>query len=310
MIPSVEQVKTKSAGLLGDPLKRKFTDAKLQDPFELAFLELTGEMQRYHVGKQKAGITYALTASTTSLTPATAGISNFGEIILMEERPYGSSERYTEVTETDFLPSGVQAGPYLRQYVWYDDTWHFLGSNQAMELRIWYYSSGAAPETGTVGIDGSMNFLAYRTASIAAVPSGNYDLADRYDRQARGPRMDCDGGFIHSLVQPMVLSSNKVRLQSALYTAQYWSGFGGGLVIGGVDGGGGSVGAPIEAVLTGDIDGANDIFTLPSIPLRLFLFLNGILLEAGIGYTLSGLTITMGPAYIPRVGDTLRAEVW
>lgn len=59
---------------------------------------------------------------------------------------------------------------------------------------------------------------------------------------------------------------------------------------------------------TGDIDGLNTSFTLahsPS-PAWIQLFLNGILLEPGVGndYALSGTNITM--AFAPETGDKLR----
>lgn len=57
---------------------------------------------------------------------------------------------------------------------------------------------------------------------------------------------------------------------------------------------------------SGTIDGTNAVFTLPQAPNpqdSLDLFLNGLRLTEGIGYTLSGDTITYEPAYIPQVND-------
>jgi hypothetical protein len=75
-------------------------------------------------------------------------------------------------------------------------------------------------------------------------------------------------------------------------------------------GGGGDVGAPTNAAITGTIDGTNDTFTLPSTYLRVLLYRNGALLNENVAYTISGATITFLPGYIPQTGDTLRAEVW
>lgn len=60
----------------------------------------------------------------------------------------------------------------------------------------------------------------------------------------------------------------------------------------------------------GVIDGANATFTLANVPdpsESLILTKNGQVLYVGLGYTLSGSTITYEPAYIPVVGDEHRA---
>lgn len=309
MIPSVDEVLLLAAQLLGDPTQRKFNDAKLQPFFELAYEELTGEMARHHVRKQKRAVTYALPANTTSLTPLTASISNFGELIRMEERPYGSSELYTRVRPVDSLPQNT-ATDLLHWVEWSDDTWRFIGATQAIQLRITYWDSGAAPTSGSVGIDGSKNFLAYRTAANAGIPAGNVELAVEYDKQARGPYRDGGGGFIHALIQAMVVAEQKVQIQLPAYTAQPYNAvyLSTGLAAG--SDGGTSVGAPTNTVITGTIDGANDTFTIPSSPLRMLLYRNGTLIDENTAYTLSGTTITFLPGYIPQTGDTLRAEVW
>jgi hypothetical protein len=62
-----------------------------------------------------------------------------------------------------------------------------------------------------------------------------------------------------------------------------------------------------DIVPAGTIDGTNAVFTLPQAPNpqdSLDLFLNGIRLTDGIGYTLSGAQITYEPTYIPQPGDT------
>lgn len=76
-----------------------------------------------------------------------------------------------------------------------------------------------------------------------------------------------------------------------------------------VGGGSGSgSGTPIGVVPTGTIDGTNTTFTLPSAPLTgtLVYQYNGQALTAGVGYTLSGTTVTMLVA--PQPGDALYAN--
>jgi len=309
MIPSVSEILQDAAELLGDPTARKFTPAKLQNAFAKAYEELTGEMARYFLRKQKRAVNYPLPANTTSLSPATAGISNMGEIIKLEERAYGSDDLYTLVHPRITLPQRVPSIK-LYDYEWSDDTMHFVGATNIIDLIITYYDSGVAPTSGSVGIDGSRNFLAHRTAAIAGRPAGNVELAKLLDIDARGPRQDGSGGFMHTLIGAMLTADQKTQLQVPYYKA------GGSITIGGAfgltvaDGGGGSVGAPTEVTPTGTIDGANDTFTLSAAPLFMSLYLNGVLLQDGVAYTRTGLTIVMAPAYIPQTSDRLRAQVW
>jgi hypothetical protein len=61
---------------------------------------------------------------------------------------------------------------------------------------------------------------------------------------------------------------------------------------------------------SGTQDGVNPTFTLPSAPnpaASLFLQKNGQMLYPGVGYTLSGFTITFSADYIPTANDLLRA---
>lgn len=309
MIPSVSEVLQQAAGLLGDPNMRKFTEAKLQPYFELAYEELTGEMARYFLTKQKRAVTCPLPIGTTSLTPADASISNMGEVIKVEERSYGSGDLYTLVHPRITLPQR-DAIWKLYDYEWSNDTFNFVGATDNIDLKITYYDSGAAPTSGSVGIDGSKNFLAHRTAANAARPAGNVELAKLLDIDARGPRQDGSGGFLHTLIGAMLTSEQKNQLQVPYYKA------GGSITIGGAfgmavaEGGGGGVSAPTEVTPTGTIDGANDTFTLASIPLFMSLYMNGVLLTEGVGYTRTGATITMLSGYIPQIGWTLRAQVW
>jgi hypothetical protein len=59
---------------------------------------------------------------------------------------------------------------------------------------------------------------------------------------------------------------------------------------------------------TGAINGVNTAFTLtqaPSPSASLTVFLNGLLMSAGVDYTLSGSTITFATASVPHTGDIL-----
>jgi hypothetical protein len=66
-----------------------------------------------------------------------------------------------------------------------------------------------------------------------------------------------------------------------------------------------------QDVPTGTIDGSNTVFTLsqaPSPAASLLLYRNGVLLKAGVDYTLSGLMVTFGSLSVPQSGDLLLAS--
>jgi hypothetical protein len=216
VIHSVENVKATAAILLGDPNARKFTAADLHGSFEIAYLKLTGEMARYQIRKQKTAVVYTLAATTTDLTPATASITNFGELIRLEERASGSTDKYTDVEQVDQLPQRSQESR-LSVFEWSGDTFRFVGASQNIQLRITYFDSGAAPASGSLGIDGALPFLAYYTASIRAAPSGNTDLSDRYEKAALGPYRDGGGGFLHEFLQAQIRAEQRVQVQIPCY---------------------------------------------------------------------------------------------
>lgn len=64
----------------------------------------------------------------------------------------------------------------------------------------------------------------------------------------------------------------------------------------------------ITAALSGTVDGANAIFTIPgTITQNCFVYKNGILQTIATMYTLSGQVVTFLYPYIPQPGDVLEA---
>jgi hypothetical protein len=65
---------------------------------------------------------------------------------------------------------------------------------------------------------------------------------------------------------------------------------------------------PVSGAPAGAIDGVNRVYTLPSVPVAgtLLWQWNGQLLTNGLGYTLSGATVTM--ALAPAIGDSVYAN--
>lgn len=80
-------------------------------------------------------------------------------------------------------------------YAWEGGVFRFFPSSQARELRIVYRASGVAPSliATTIPIDDSQDFLATRTAAIAAATRGAGDRAVELAIEALGPTRQADG---------------------------------------------------------------------------------------------------------------------
>lgn len=309
-LPSVASIVTAIQNELGDPNGETFTQALATAGYEKAYRHLSNEMVRLQLPKKELQITYTLPANTTSLTPAAAGAVDFGELVTMEEKLSGSTtEKYAPVQQVDVLPER-DAGQSLQEFEWRGDTWHFVGATTARALRITFLASDTPPPT-TVDIDGSFLFLVYYGAAVTA-PTRQRSGGEYLMQMAVGK--DGNGGFLHSLLHPMVRERQRVRIQQPAYkVGQSYRGLrrcvpniaapasGGG-------GGGGGSAVMTEIAVSGVQDGVNVTFTLASAPMNtLFLFLNGVLLAYGVGYTRATTTITFLAPYIPQSGDIIRA---
>lgn len=115
-----------------------------------------------------------------------------------------SGETFTEVIGPRRI---VDVGPVassLGVFDWYEDAFHFQMCNVARQLRITYISSAAtiAAVGDTTGVDDSLDFLAIRTAGLAASSRGARDRAAELNSMAIGPtgQADGSGGILRELV--------------------------------------------------------------------------------------------------------------
>lgn len=113
------------------------------------------------------------------------------------------------VEERDELPAG-DPSDQVRVFALNSGRFEFIGCTQDVQLRIRYLASGAAPETGYVGVDMGLNFLSSRTASLAALP-------DQQFRQ--GGMMLAQEAIAHlnSLVSGLVRERQRAPRQRGMY---------------------------------------------------------------------------------------------
>jgi hypothetical protein len=86
VIPSKLQVLQTAQFHLGDEQGQLFSYALLEQPFQLAYRELARVLQNLGHPRVQTERFYDLPAYTNVLDPATAGITDFGEVERMEER--------------------------------------------------------------------------------------------------------------------------------------------------------------------------------------------------------------------------------
>lgn len=202
--PTISEVNTLVAQLLGDPLVEVF-DAATQQPFiGMAYRELWDLMLRWDLQKTNREAYVTIPANTASMTPAAMGLSDFGEPDELWERG-STSESWRPMQSADFIVDQTPK-PTIGIWAWENDTFLFVPATGQRLLRIAYSASGNCPTSGAVGIDNSLSFLAVRAASFLAARNGNATEAERLKGEALGSRMEADGsgGILRSLVLPML----------------------------------------------------------------------------------------------------------
>jgi hypothetical protein len=132
---------------------------------------------------------------------------------------------FTPMTAVDELPDSQTLPTALRIYTWEKQRLYFTGATVPIELQVEYTASGDAPQTGTVGIDDSRNFLAQRTCSLIAPQYDMQPTADRALFEAFGPSKTADGsgGALRNCVGPMLTAKqNTVKRPQTFRTRRNW----------------------------------------------------------------------------------------
>lgn len=212
-IATVADVNSDVGALLGDHDLEKYTAAIQLPYFGMAYRVIWDVALNNNAQMVEREVTYSLPADTTSLTPATAGITDMGEPSRLWERADGGSDDYMLVVRKEDL-TNITASDALGFWKWEGDTFYFPGATGARQLKIEYSSSGVAPTTGTIAIDNARTVLAFLTAAyIANSPVGGQpQLSQSLIAQAYGPSMapDCTGGALRLFINPMVKNSVSV----------------------------------------------------------------------------------------------------
>lgn len=319
MISTLAQVKTRVLDLLDDPNSATFSDAIVLPAVGEALDALQSGFVFFEIPKSKVVVTYTLPQGTTSLSPATMGITDMGEVIELRERRSGSTDRFTHVYECDDLPQRPQV-EILADWEWRGDSFWFVGATQARELWLSYFTTIEQPtalDTTPTGVDGALSFLSLYAAGVAGPRKGYDELAAAYMQRAVGNRYDQGiiGGALFFLLQPMVRSRQRVQVAPRPYSVirrrlmpsrhVY--------IAANAPAGGGT--APQQfstsnGTLTGTIDGVNAVFFLPFAISAATVYRSGVLMTQPTDVIFGANVITFQPGQIPTVGDIITVEGW
>ena len=131
-----------------------------------------------------------------------------------------SDEKFDEMNSADTLPEGNE-GSGIVYWKWRDDTFWFRPATAVRQLKIEYESSGAAPTSGSIGIDDALDFLGHQTAAHAAQSLGMKDRYVALLRKAVGPSGETDGsgGLLRDLLIPMSKEKHKRIYQPGRFRA-------------------------------------------------------------------------------------------
>jgi hypothetical protein len=307
-IPTVEEIITEIQDLLGDPSGRVITSAVALKGVQRGYRRLRQALLNRQIKYVQKEAVCVLSANTTSLTPATAGITDFGELVRLEERTSGTSDNYSEVNATERLPQRTAAAA-LYEYEWREDKWYFVGATTARQLKITYLDNAEPPSSGSVGIDGSFAFLSLYGGSVAGRTKQYDDEADRLMIQAVGSKLDDapkESGELLRLCMAMVRNLQKTPIQPKPYGVgrTYKQSRSGVYVAAPIP-----EGSMIAITVTGLQDGENTVFTLTPTPAStVTIYRNGIVLKEGVGYTRVGNIVTFAADQIPASTDLLWAN--
>lgn len=321
MRPTRGQVKTQFQNLLDDPAGAVFSDAVFQPAFSEAYDALFTALLTNQCPRLTNIINVTVPPLTPSLTPLQMGIVDFGDYEWLSERPFGSSDRYSDLEPLDRLQQRTPTDRLL-EFVYRNDTFYFVGATGVIDLRIEYETSGEAPATDdiVINLDGCSTFLSNYAAGVAGGRKGYDEIANRCMLLAVGPKYDLGsiGGELFRIVQTRVRSRQHVQIAHKPFTAsrRVWANRAVPYVAAqqGTTGGG-AQNVPIQfssatGTIVGAIDGSNTVFVLSIGQVQqMVVAVNGqTKTGGGIDYTAVDNQITFVVA--PTTGQVVTAEAY
>lgn len=323
--PARSDVKTLFRNLLNDPNGKVFNDTIFGLAFTSAYDDLMNAALQGQIPLDELVVSgIHLVANTDNFNPISFNILDMADYIRIQERTWGSTEKFTEMTAWDEIPQRDPSNRLI-DYVYRNNIFYFVksaaggGATTDREIQLTYRSSGSAPTAdGTViPFDGSLNFLAKASAGIAGPLKGYEELGALYWEQAYGRSYNDTGalgGELKRIIDNKIRSEQKVPLAIKPYSvyrsrlrrrvpyvaAQQPQGIGTGP----------AQFSTASGTITGTMDGVNASFLLSYPVSTVNVYRNGLLMTAGTDYTSGANVITFLAGNIPQPGDLITAEGW
>lgn len=218
MIPTVEMCVDYAAFLLGNENKSRFQTASLVKAVQLAYQEMVTDMIVRGVNTVELKTLFQLPANQPTMKPGDPNptgpnIQNFGNLILLRERPYGSAIPFQFMTgPVETLPFFAPGG-YIRFFKYSNSTFEWSPVANAVELEITYQASGSLPDSGTLGIDNCLVVVSKLAAAIAGPPKGLTQLGATLRAE-----VTLGDGDMHKLVQSIQRAEHTEPVQRGAYT--------------------------------------------------------------------------------------------
>lgn len=213
MIPTVEQAIDEASFHLGDLQKRRFTTPTLSMAVGLAWREMIDEMHKCQDSQVELITTYTLPVGKLVLTPLEAGITNFGSLLRLEERPVNSPNTvFFPVDYTEILPLPWSPTDRLVYYSWRNGEFSFCLATQPIEIRITFLHSGELPTAGSLGIDNCLTVVGKLAAAIAGPTKGLSNIPDALRKEVY-----VFPNHMQALIQPSLRMQQERRVQPAAY---------------------------------------------------------------------------------------------
>jgi hypothetical protein len=185
---TVGKIKDRAQQHLGDDLGETFNRQTLHYALETAWEDLADAFILHQVPAVEVRLIYTLPPLTTMLDPEAAELNNFGPLLLMQERPSGSTGSFSRVQRVSVLPDWTPS-EMLGVYQESGDKFWFIGATQTIDLRFTYQSTSAPSsiydDAAVVGFENVGKYLAWQTAAIAGPPKG-YAIAGWSEEKAKG----------------------------------------------------------------------------------------------------------------------------
>lgn len=186
-IPMLD-VLTTARTLLDDDLAVKWTDPKLLPKAQQAFRELRAKYLLCGIPVvDEVTAVLNVPANTTDLSTVSGYPTDMIVPIWMKERQVGDDNAdFIDMTPRDFIPNADQ-DIWLFWWAWRNQKIYLLGSLNAEQVQLRYRKDLTLPlkNSDSVLVYYSENFLAHRTAALAAYSVGNKDFADSLQMQAK-----------------------------------------------------------------------------------------------------------------------------